>query len=290
LHSSHDLNRLIEELEDDNARRLLVTFTDPVGILSRALTAGENPDSVLDAWEGEATQVLDIFRKNRSRLALADRDSLLRHQDSYRVALANQAVLVPDALPAPDLPPGSLYNALATTLVAQNERVRRLLDELRASAIWPLDVPQAPMIDTETALAELADLKARAKDAKDLGATERRLEFVETTLTETRADLQKSEAALRASQAALEENRAELKIKSEQIGQLRKISENDAQLVSKLNADLQGAHDNQHALSQRIDELHAELDRVFNSKSWKVTEPLRGLRRLFSRGNSEGPE
>lgn len=153
----------------------------------------------------------------------------------------------------------------------------------RREADWRVDKDK----ERRLLLEQMFDLESRCEsDFKALRTAEDKL----AAMQDGAADLSRQVADLERSRAALDQeiltgrgHIATLEAALDDAQTRIEAAEADRALLNS-ELDQAGAvhqQDRAHLLSE-VDRIRAELDRVYNSRSWKVTAPLRGLRRTLS--------
>lgn len=152
-------------------------------------------------------------------------------------------------------------------------------NSLRTIAIGEKDqsiaVVQAKLNDAKVQLSdktgELEKLKAQVKALTSERAL---LREVMSDINQQLEDLTREQQLLLASKQGL---RQETVLQRQQYGQ------REAVLATLISERLAEAHDAQSQLQAKLDERIDELNRVYASTSWKVTEPMRATRRRIDR-------
>lgn len=244
----------LETLLEGSDGRACLSYADPRGLVARAIAEGADPQPVLAGWRRDMGALLALYRANRARLALVERDGLQRNTGAYRVMLSNHAIALPDDLaPAPVPVPEVMIRALAELLVLRDAETRQVLDELEASALRPLEIETEHGPDAQAVLGAFDRMKAVEGEAARL----------------------RGEMGRKAS---------ELRVQSAQIDQLRAASETYATEADTLRADSAHRAEANRKITEEAYALRAELDAVYASTSWKISGPVRSLKRVLGGG------
>lgn len=229
-------------------------WSDPANCLATAIEEGTAIAQVIEGWRERAQEVLALMRKNRRKITLVDVDILTVPDTDpawevlrNRLDLPTGLVMTPPWVQAPT----GLSQTVARLAVPQIDSLRDLLEELRASGVSPLNEGLA--IDSlEAAAAAFEDLRSSRNELALLR------EQVQIQVREAQRAEETSEAL------------------REQHGSL-------TQDVERLTA-AQSALEAQNAkLARDVEDLTTMLSLVYESTSWRVTAPLRGVKRLVSK-------
>lgn len=244
-----------------------LVYDDPAPLLAAAAGRG-NAAEVLADWLARTEPCLALWRRHRNALRVVARGDLAARPQAYAEGPAAPAL----AGVAPARPPRAsdpVALALADTLLRRHPQAGPVLAELRAATWRPGPDRPAPGAGPEAALAALRvydELRQQARATP----SERR------AAAGLRADLEERAKAAETQEAALA-------LQQEQIAQLRAHLETYYAEADSLRTALEGERRARQA-------AQAELDHVYRSKSWRVTEPVRGIRRIFGPRNSEASQ
>jgi|GEM_PF-1310995 len=234
----------------------VITYEDPAYVLAAELVNKGDLDAALTAWQEQARASLALYYKARSQLSIIERSRITAAPLSYREML--KGLLPSKALPAQLCgkvsSPDPMLVTIAALYLTQCPIAIRLLAELRACGRRPEGITAQVVADPKENLATyqvLADLWQTSGQTRDLTRAQSRNSGLEETLGQSK----KREQDLS----------GEIKLLKEQLTQLQATTE-----VYFKQAEVQ----------------RTELDRIYVSKSWRITEPLRGIRRSFS-GNRD---
>lgn len=273
---------------------VVTVVTGAVTTLAQALADGQDPDESLARWQVEATDWLRLLRGNRGQVAVVERGALRAAPDLCAQALQARLPLgqpEPAAEAAPTDPTAG-FIVLAQAWVAGDSAAQALDDELQAMTHGAA----AAGADRRAGLQDLAAALRAAQTA--IPETEVATESETETETETEHLLLEDIAGL---QAELERMTLELRVQEQATRAV------DARAQTRLEAarhreGLIGAalvqdgatqtqlRTTQAQLTAELEQLRAELARtqaeaqaqlseVYASTSWKLTAPVRAVRR-----------
>lgn len=259
---------LLEGLEQSNENNTtLILFMAPFEALACALDNGQEISVALDAWMQRTEAVMAFFRQNRGRTRLVQDTAFLKAPEKW---IGREVKVTSDRTDAETLSvSGSVSLLLGSEALRRNISATKLAEELEASAAFTehdtpdLDLELVRQEQTDTAgrlqaltselthlkeeqeavLRELTRVQEKAASALDATLTADRLE---NQLHQMRQGLESTEAQLAVAQTALTEKKREL---------------------GRLNA--------------RLKKREEDLAKVYASKSYRVTRPLRLLRAAF---------
>lgn len=239
----------------------LFLYDDPASVLATAVALRADWRQALEIWQAQAARALDLVNASGGRLRLVARDAL---------AAASDAALARAGLARAELPPG--WNvaprgagdevlAILRALLAEDNRLRASIEAIETQRL-PLPAPADPTVPAETVLERYFTQLDAGRAVGDL----------RTALAQTTARAE----ALEAEMASLG---AQRRLLEEQLVQLQASAE---QYFARAEALQEQAESGGHEVTA----LRAELERLYRSKSWRVTTPLRWLRRGVGGGSS----
>ncbi len=274
--------RLVEEARHLAKRGengpVLAVVSAPVGFVAARLGEGLAPAAALGAWL-EITAQLRALKKSRRKVVLLDDRALVTPEAGLPATLAERlgfAFALPE-VPADTAPAGPL-SALAYALLTTDPDMSGPL------AAWQREVLGPDGIGFERDDARLA-ARGWQPDGSQAGAQRAALlqeinaQQVGQIEAATRriAELEAREAAARAETAVLRASIQALEHRLAEAGTRRRGLE--AVAGAQILAD--GAA--LAAAEAELGRLRQELEKVFSSTSWKLTEPLRASQRLLGR-------
>jgi len=247
--ASAPLKDVAEWLNQVPASHVVVVHERPETAVARVLAqAAHRPDEALSEWASAAHELLEFYRYNRRRVTLIERGAVARAPQQCLELLGQRLgvqIPVPTAtdIAAPqDVDP--VLQAIAIAATRQSDNIERYRAELEASSLPVTEASAATGFDAAAALQEYTAAAPESLAAdKQQNAT--RIEEVE------------------------EENELLLT-------QLHQVQE-------ELESYYLEARDLQRKLTRvehTLTEKKRQLEYIRNSKSWKLTAPLRGLLEL----------
>ena len=282
---------------------VLALMSTPLAFVAARLEEGLSPAAAMDAWADIATQLRKL-NKARRKVVLLDDRALVAPDPGLPAVLADRlgfAIELPkvseDAAPA--APASALAYALLTTdpelmesveawqqgvLGAEGIGFGREDARLAAQAWQPAGVAQASA-DRAALLQEI-----NAQQVSQIEAGTRRIAELEVQV-EQGAGVQAEETVLRASIEALERRLAEAEARRRGLetvlgaqiltdGAALQAAEGEA---GQLRAELDAVRQELEQAHAQMNEVCVELEKVFASKSWRMTEVFRASRRFLGR-------
>lgn len=268
----------------DPTAQLLVVFTGAQAQIGQALRGGDDPAVARQTWLRAATALLDPVRRSAGRVVLMERAVLEQDPLGSQTALRDRLpdLHLPEAASAPTpAPEEPALWLLADALVQRDPQARALSDELEARALRTATAPEgleaAALHLSETLRRKGPDpdeIAAALADEQSRHAEERRL--FGDSVAQLQAELERSALDLQVRQAALEA--AERRRGLAQTAARRReallgaVTLQDMSTLDSLRADVAG-------LEAALAQAQAEIAALHGSTSWKVTRPIRALRR-----------
>lgn len=276
---------------------VLIPVRPPLDALTDALAQGTLPSQALQDWSARTRTLLEGCRPHRRQVLLVDSESLAhapRHLAPLLFARLNLAV--PADLPDPADPPRPVrpvLETLAHAMLARSPAIRALADEMEAMMLTASEPADLPATLLDLAYQELRDqdglrdsLAQYEAEITGLRGSARELagerDLLRVSLGQLRDEMtaqiesrDRQDARTRAQEAELMLHKAAHDSARRQL-EFRRAEQQQREAV--LGAELLEARAREDGLRQEADALSAELDRVFASRSWRVTTPLRRLR------------
>lgn len=264
-----DLDRAIT---DPGTGQVVVLVHDPVVSLALRLADQAAPQAMLRDWMNWAETLLQMQRRARQRITLVDVGVFATKASEGRAKLSQRlGVQVPDGLVAPGkrgtAPAGTLLAAF--TLLAVSPGASDLAQELRALTLAPsaepvgIDTVQAALVKAETATREETRLLREGLRLQG--------EIIDQL------------AAAKATNVYLTDRLADHEILLAEADSLaRQLAESEAarrRQTAVLGAQILDDAERLAISEKRAAERSEELSRVYRSRSWRITRPLRGVRR-----------
>ena len=266
---------------------LLLLVPLPAVAVARSLGEGAVPKTALGQWLESAGTVLDVVRGQRRRVSLVFAEQVLAVPQAFLEALSQRLQLQLRSSVLTDLPPPGLPDALlhmmAENAIRQSGEARNIASELEANAL-PLtvaDVRSAPQI--EQVFNEYRDrIDTAAHDAQKL-REENALLLAQLQEAQSQArQAEERTAEVRKDDARLHDLEEENQLLLQQVHQVQEELE---------HLYLQSVQTNSDELLEMQRRLQAAEDTVqalYNSKSWKLTRPLRWTLDLLTGGPKAG--
>lgn len=225
----------------------LIIYNDPIPVLAEVLAKKGDPAAALVNWEEQAAAALAVLRKARRQLSLVERGHLMTAPAAYRVMLEGllPGQRLPGMLHQEIVPLDPLLHMIASLYLQQRPTAQRHLAELRASGLRPEGVSPQKATNLPAVLATYH------------------------ALTDGTAGLEKELDSLRAGAERVQGDLGRAQTQKQTLGHE----------VTLLNEQLTQLQATVETYFKETEALRAELDRIYRSKSWRVTEPLRGMRR-----------
>ena len=270
------------EVSGNAALPCVLLWDAPLRRLVEAICQGASPEAVLAEWREQAGTLMALLRRNRRRLLLVDAHTLTApdagpEQAMLRDRLSSPDLRLPVAAPVADGDASAaLPRILGQLFIARSDDVREILDELQASGI----APPADGIEIDA-------LIGAASEFVQLSGLRQETASLQDQLAAQAQELQKAVQAAEAQRAETAAAQEELRLLRGQFAlqalELQKAAqarvdlyvEADARRVLQRQCDM---------LKERVEDLSGKLDAVFGSTSWRVTGPMRGIKRRITRG------
>ncbi len=291
--SGGHLRDLAKEIGDDPDSGLLLAYQDPVSLIAEAISQGASPADSLTSWQADTGPLLAAFRRVRRRTVLFELSAALAEpaelvsQLGQRFGLSlYRQVEKPDISNAAN--PDLVYMLMAESVLRHDFRSRKMLSELDASALPFVNRQQSASIDVSKA-ALIYREKTKSLNG-DLSALRREKKTLLSQLQQAQDELQErgnKNNQLRVEIDALEKELAEINNENKLL--LRQThhvqSELEQYFLDNQNLEV-GAYEAEK-MRKRIGELERRIRYFENSKSWKITAPLRALLKFFKYSPSQ---
>ncbi|MDR7123695.1 hypothetical protein [Pseudotabrizicola sp. 4114] len=273
-------SNLAEAAAAHGERPLLLVLADPVEALARCLQRAGSAGAALAAWKSEIAPLLTAARRLRRRIWLVDARAVASG-DAATLALIAPGSLAQVRGDVPALP-DAIYMVLAEALLARDAEAGRFAGEI-AALRRGAGAALVDMTLCEDALARYADLTQETALLRDHIALHAATTLREAADTNAQAEAAE-QARLSAELAKLEEIVADRNLQKAKAEALqRKLDDIQAKAVQRefvlsgiLLADQAADRTEQERI--RADGLEHELHRVYGSRSWRITRPLRAVR------------
>ena len=276
-----------EWLMEHPQSHLLLLVPLPAVAVARSLEEGALPKTALSQWLESAGVVLDVVRGQRRRVSLVFAEQVLAAPQAFLEAFSQRLQLQLRCSVLTDLPPPGLPDAvlhmMAENAIRQSGEARNIATELEANAL-PLtaaDVRSVPRI--EQVFDEYRDrIDAAAHEVQKLReenamllAQLREAQSQARQAEERTAEVRKDDARL---QDLEEENQLLLQ-------QLHQVQE---ELEHYYLQSVQTNSDELLEMQRRLQAAEDTVQALYNSKSWKLTRPLRWTLDLLTGGPKAG--
>jgi hypothetical protein len=295
----------------DGDAPLLMLYVSPARALAATMTGESTPAQALAAWCREAEAMLALHRAGRRRVRLIETAVARRHPRAFcdTFAIPGPAPEPEAEIARPNDPEAMFLRLLARRMLLGDAPARALLARLEAVSVPLGDETPPSEDDPEAVLRAFRALRGAEERTETLVAQNRamrdeltalagRIDDRDAALEAARAELAEADAAREMLQAQTRHMQDEL----ERLARLRDTLEREAGRVSVLSRQLaerdrsleaadtllvtqetQAAHV-AAGLEAQLAETEAELaarrdeiDRFFNSRSYRLTSPLRRL-------------
>lgn len=262
LPGGHDLKSIAEWLRANDDAHLLLLFNAPVPWIARQMTDGVPPAEALEQWQIDAEKILAVVRRNRRRLSLLPLESSLAKPAVFMQALAERFGLgldTPEPASRGPEAPRAMFRMMAENTIWQSVEAKNLAAELHVNALPVFSAADDTLAAVDEAYREFMELEMETATSKqqDTGAQpgekEQELQTLRDEKKQTEARIQDLE----------EENELLLQ-------QLHHVQE-----------ELESYYLNGVGTSQELEEARATIEAMSNSKSWKITRPLRWFLETF---------
>lgn len=304
LRAFSDLGTALREPAD---HPLLLPMRLLPALLRDALEKGQPPGRVIDEWVARNRSILQACRGHRQRVIIVDAEALARRDMALAVALGKRLGLAfsgmttaaPAAPPSRVAPENDLIAVLTDALLSRAPQARALADEIAAMQLGRRGGPTLGMDGVLRACDRLTQLIGERDQLRhSLAALTGEIEAREQSLRERR-ELTAENILLAAQLAATERQLASNQdsalhresVLGMEILESRRRMDGKLAAAEALLADTQErARRREELLGMEILEsrrrLEAALHAIHGSLSWRVTGPLRAMRRAFGRWTS----
>lgn len=251
VNTSGDLKALPDlQLSSGADDQMLIVYDQAADVLAAALAGQQDWRAALESWQAQAQQAIGTFYQARDRVKLLSRQSwsgasVATLHEQFGVAA--QQLLPLQAAGQKDL----VLHALACQILQGYPRVLQVQEQLQAcSQLAPAGEVDESATDQ---LVTVARHVLQQRQAQQSRATDSQLALLQEQLKQLQATSEAYFAKLTAQSQELETLQ----------GDLRQVT---------------GERDHNSSERQGAEQ---ELERIYGSKSWKVTEPLRRARQVL---------
>lgn len=257
-----DLHSIGDWLAENADAHLLLLFNSPVTVIARKLANGVAPAEALEQWRNDVESLLALVRRHRRRLSLLPLEGVLESPEAFAKTLGERFGLNlkrPDPATPDREAPRAMFRMMAENAIWQSVEARNLAAELDVNAL-PISPANSQMLSAvDEAYREFIGLETKQTD-DDAPELRSQLEEKEQELQALRDDKTQTEARVK----DLEEENELL------LQQLHHVQE-----------ELESYYLNGVGTSQELEEARATIEAMCNSKSWKITRPLRWFLEKF---------
>lgn len=279
----------LAQIREAGGAHVMVVLDDPNVSLARRIAADGSTESALTGWLDWAGTLLAVIRKNRRGVTMVDLGSFFEPAMPQAAILRERTGLAGLETSAPAqglLQPSAMAMVAAFGLLALEAPAQALAAEIRSMTLASARPVLAPAVISRMFAEAQAQAQAqRTKEAEEQLAEQQRLR-TEAEVAWLREAASLNSRLLDETWTALNANRA---ANAQLLGslqqQLDEVRRRCALLGAVLLADSGRIAQLDHDLGEkrhRIEALEQELKRVYSSKSWKVTSPIRRARNRFS--------
>lgn len=294
-----DLKTIPDWLAGDADAHLLLLFNAPVPLIAQSMEDGLPPDQALDRWLADAQAILKIVRRHRRRLSLLSLEGVLANPAEFTDILGQRLGI--------DLPsagkqvghattPGALFRMMAENAVRESGEARNAAAELEANALPTPSTPAIELPKVEAVYREFSQAINRTRNQELEEENELLLQQLHQIQDELESfvlrnnDLQKSLEKEKSATQRLRTQNDEGTVKVEaRLRELQteneRLQQQSRQVKEEIEAYYLSDKDAQRQLQEmreRLKEADLTIQALYNSKSWKITKPLRFVLGLFS--------
>jgi len=237
----------------------VILYDDLAQLLASSIELRADWHRALADWVARARAARDLCGRSQGRVRMVQRGALAAASDAALAQAGLHRADLPVSWTAAPAGPDAKVLHIVRSLLQEDAELRQLQEALRAAGV-PLDAPAERTVPSETALGTYV---SQLDDGREAG--------------HLRIALEQTTAAL---EAQVEKNSsldAQKRLLEEQLVQLQAATEQYFAQAEALRTETESARREREALRE-------ELERVYHSKSWRVTAPLRKLRGRIGTG------
>lgn len=261
-------------LKKHGGAHILLCWQAPVSVLSQAMASGSTPEDALDAWVERNEALLAVIRQHRRRFTLVEM-TLAEVNTAQLANRLNQRLSLALATPtaAPQVAPSQedpVHALIAHRAVIGNTRAKKLAAELQVTSV-PVGLEETLLPEAVVAWQAYNEaMEQRQREIERFKQKCQQLEAQRNTVLEPDPDLESAKHKLESLNKDLQEENDLL------LQQLHHVQEElEAYYLKSIEAK-QGSKQvsklkRQNALLQR------RVDYMENSRSWKITRPMRRM-------------
>ena len=272
--SAHLLGKAMEQIESAQS---LIFHARPETVLLRAMEEGSSLTEALHNWCDLAAQVLDLYRHNRRRVMLVSSEAARSNPAEFSRACSKHFGLqgTPDDASRPTLTSGpqeEIHRLIAAQMIAQSPTAQDLVVELEASSV-PLGEPHGlPVVDCEQVYRQLREMTASKSG-----------EEAELQLHDAREENELLLLHLHQVQEELESYYLDLRKEQEKEMALQETIAKRNETIKNKNVAIEKKEQKYQDMLAQKKKLDKQLETLRHSLSWRITRPVRAIRRVFKR-------
>ncbi|MGJ7461884.1 hypothetical protein ACR80S_12355 [Halomonas sp. MA07-2] len=267
-------------LNERSGIHALICYDMPDRQVASCIAEGRLPSQALANWRNATEVLLDLYRNSYQRITLVARDALEGDAKVLFSQLAARTGISLGRVPtetAEEVGTSAPQQRAALQLLAQQalqlSSARCVLQELEASSL-PLIEPADPLDVIDMAY---ETLKSTILDAREPGETQKEHETLQEENELLIAQLQRIQEEL---ELYLQGNKG--KGNTERVNELK--LDKLQQIIKQKNEKLHSFSQKNKQLAAKLHAARKELKALRDSKSWKVTAPLRKTMQVLGSG------
>lgn len=262
---------------------VLMLFTTPEVAIARAMDNGQVPSEPLQAWCQQAEELLRVFRRNRRRVTLVDVDAATADPAGLVQLLGDRLGVRLGMPPRRDhsqaVEADLVHQAIAALAVRESESAQALHAELEASAL-PLAESDERGPNSDQVF---HSYNAGQGTSAELEALSQEKDALLAQLNEAREQLEKRDTESRDLNEKIRRLEEQARDKDKQIDAETHTQQELREENELLLAQLHQVQEELESYYAGCRDLEAQLQRVYNSTSWRITRPMRAVV-LLARG------
>jgi hypothetical protein len=261
---------------------LLLFYSRPEPFLVRAMSAETSASMALESWCTASRSMLEAIHRYRSRAVLFNAESALTSAAAFKEVCRERFRLEgrseDKASVAAQEPMADIHRLIAAQMVVQSVDVQDLLDELEASAVPSDTLSVMPHVNCDDALAEWRGQgeSDQLKEENELLLLQ--LHQVQEELESYYLQLQEAESKLREADKKYGETKKKLGQTEKKLEASETNRGETAKKLRETGDKHKAARAWEEQLKREVAEAQDTLARLRQSRSWRITKPLRGIR------------
>ena len=291
---SEILEQAVTDLLADAQAHMLASYPSPAPVIAAAIASGDQPASAVEQWLNDVQPLLKAFRRARKKILLVEHaaavaePSELMRELNQRLHLSLYRPVNGAAPDASELDP--VYALMAESALRQDFTARRTLAELEASS---LPLPNATGLDVIDLSATLETYREKAEAPvrkvaplkQENGTLLEQSNHLKQENARLLRELSQLQEKLRATPAPVANPRELDDLKEENdllLHQLHQVQE-ELERYYLENQSLQQPPPQNDKLQRQLDLLQRKVTYMENSRSWKITAPMRAVIKKLTR-------